>query len=188
MKISSQRYQISIDKIYGPLKSEDLNSFDYVFDPKDHITDEFHSVFLIKIESTKKALTVGLIGSFFCINDQCAVLDGSILTVLMDDEIFVLDIESISLIRHTSIGDEPYFAIYPIENGFIIHGELTILRLNKDFDQVWQFSGSDIFVTQNNGEESFAIADDRIYLEDWNGYKFILDLDGKLLQETKPKS
>lgn len=188
MKISSQRYQISIDKIYGPLKSEDLNLFDYVFDPKDHITDEFHSAFSIKIESTKKTLTVGLIGSFFANNDQCAVLDGSILTVLMDNEIFVLDIESISLIRHTSIGDEPYFAIYPIENGFIIHGELTILRLNKDFDQVWQFSGSDIFATPDVDKETFAISNDKIFLEDWNGYKFILDLDGNLLQETKPKS
>ena len=186
MKMSSQRYQISIDKIYGPLKSEDLNSFDYVFDPKDHITDEFHSVFSIKIESTKKALTVGLIGSFYAIDRQCAALDGSTLIVLMDDEIFVLDLESISLVQHTAIGNESYFSIYPIQNGYIIHGEQTILRLNKDFDQVWRFGGSDIFATPDVDKETFAISNDQIFLEDWNGYKFILDLDGKLLQETQP--
>lgn len=187
MKISSQRYQISIDEICGPLKSEDLDSFDYVFDPKDHITDEFHSAFSIKIESTKKTLTVGLIGSFLAIGRQCAALDGSTLTVLMDDEIFVLDLESISLVRHTTIGDESYFAIYPVEHGYIIHGEQAIMRLNRDFEQVWRFYGSDIFVTPGDGKGSFAIADDRIYLEDWNGYKFILDLDGKLLQVTQPQ-
>lgn len=188
MKISSQRYQISIDTIRGPLKSEDLNSFDYVFDPKDHITDEFHLAFSIKVESKCRMVTIALIGSFFANNDQCAVLDGSTLTVLMDNEIFVLDLESISLVQYTAIGNESYFAIYPIENEFIIHGEETILRINKDFDQVWRFGGSDIFATPDVDKETFAISNDKIFLEDWNGCKFILDLDGKLLQETKPKS
>jgi hypothetical protein len=164
-----------------------LNLFDYVFDPKDHKTDEFHLAFSVKIETTKQVFMVGLIGSSYAIDDQCAVLDGSTLTVLMDDEIFVLDLESISLVRHTTIGDESYFAIYPVEHGYIIHGEQAIMRLNRDFEQVWRFYGSDIFVTPGDGKGSFAIADDRIYLEDWNGYKFILDLDGKLLQETQPQ-
>jgi len=164
-----------------------LNLFDYVFDPKDHKTDEFHLAFSVKIETTKQVFMVGLIGSSYAIDDQCAVLDGSTLTVLMDDEIFVLDLESISLVRHTTIGDESYFAIYPVEHGYIIHGEQAIMRLNRDFEQVWRFYGSDIFVTPGDGKGSFAIADDRIYLEDWNGYKFILDLDGKLLRETLPE-
>ena len=187
MRVSSQNYQISIYTIRGPLRSEELNLFDYVFDPKDHKTDEFHLAFSVKIETTKQVFMVGLIGSSFAIDDQCAALDGSTLTVLMDDEIFVLDLESISLVRHTTIGDESYFAIYPVEHGYIIHGEQAIMRLNRDFEQVWRFYGSDIFVTPGDGKGSFAIADDRIYLEDWNGYKFILDLDGKLLQETQPQ-
>lgn len=186
MKISSQSYQISIEKIQGPLQSEELKSFEYVLDPGVHITDEFHSAFSVKIETTKQTFTVGLIGSFYANDDQCAVLEGSTLTVLMDDEIVVLDLESISLVRHTAIGDESYFAIYPIENGYIIHGEQAILRLNRNYETVWHFYGSDIFVTQNNGNGSFAIVDDRIFLEDWNGYKFILDLDGNLHQQTKP--
>lgn len=185
MKISSQSYQISIERIQEPFKSESLKRFDYVFDPGVHITDEFHSAFSVKVEKKSQTFSIALIGSFFGFDSQCAALEGATLTVLMDDEIFVLDLESISLVRHTAIGDESYFAIYPIENGYIIHGEQTILRLNRNFEQVWRFGGSDIFVTQNNGEGSFAIADDRIYLEDWNGYKFILDLDGKLLQETQ---
>ena len=185
MKISSRSYQISIERIQEPLKCESLKRFDYVFDPCVHITDEFHSTFSVKVEKKSQTFSIALIGSFFAFDSQCAALDGSTLTVLMDDEIFVLDLESISLIRHKAIGNESYFAIYPIENGYIIHGEQTILRLNRNFEQVWRFGGSDIFVTQNNGEGSFAIADDRIYLEDWNGYKFILDLDGKLLLETQ---
>ena len=187
MRVSSQNYQISIYTIRGPLRSEELNLFDYVFDPKDHKTDEFHLAFSVKIETTKQVFMVGLIGSSYAIDDQCAVLDGSTLTVLMDDEIFVLDLESISLVRHTTIGDESYFAIYPVEHGYIIHGEQAIMRLNRDFEQVWRFYGSDIFVTPGDGKGSFAIADDRMYLEDWNEYKFILDLDGKLLQETQPQ-
>jgi hypothetical protein len=35
---------------------------------------------------------------------------------------------------------------------------------------------------------SFAITEDKIFLEDWNGYTFTLDFDGKLLGETRPQS
>jgi len=61
------------------------------------------------------------------------------------------------------------------------------LRLNRNFEQVWRFGGSDIFATPDVDKETFAISNDKIFLEDWNGYKFILDLDGKLLQETQPQ-
>ncbi len=186
MKISNQSYQISINRTYGPLQSEELNSFDYVFDPEDRKTNEFYYVFSVKVEKKDRMFTIVLIGSFFAIDDQCAVLEGSTLTVLMDDEIFVLDLESISLVRHTVIGRESYFAIYPVENGYIIHGEETILRLNKDFDQVWRFGGSDIFATPDVRKVPFAITDDKIFLEDWNGYKFTLDFDGNLLGKTRP--
>jgi len=65
----------------------------------------------------------------------------------MDDEVFVLDLESILLVQHIAIGNESYFSIYPIHNGYIIHGEQTILRLNRNYDQVWHFCGLDIFAT-----------------------------------------
>jgi hypothetical protein len=98
MKISNQSYQISIDRIQEPSKSEDLKSFDYVFDPGVYITDELHSVFSVKVQVEDRVFTIGLIGSFCASDEHCAVLEESTLTVLMDDEIFLLDLELISLI------------------------------------------------------------------------------------------
>lgn len=182
MHILSNTYQISISRIEEPLKSKDMQPFEYVFNPREYTTDEFHSAFSIKVETKNRTFSIGLIGSYYAQVDHCAVLDESKLTILMDDEVFVLDLEATSLILHRTIGDETYFAIYPVEGGYIIHGELTVLRLNRDYDQVWCFCGADIFVTQDNGLDAFKIDKNHILLEDWNGMKYTLNMSGNLIQ------
>jgi len=76
-----------------------------------------------------------------------------------------------------------YFFLYPITDGFLIHGELSILRLDRNFEQVWDFCGSDIWVVPDGTRKALQIVDDRILLEDWNGIKYILNMDGKLVAE-----
>ncbi|MFT9056725.1 MAG: hypothetical protein ABF449_08895 [Ethanoligenens sp.] len=109
------------------------------------------------------------------------------LTVLMDDEIVLFDLLDVSIVKHRSIGDETYFSIYPIIEGYLVHGELSILRLDKDFQRVWSFYGSDIWVIQDGNRAAFCIENDQILLEDWNGVKYALNMDGKLLWDTYNK-
>ncbi|MCL1631943.1 hypothetical protein M3N64_08270 [Sporolactobacillus sp. CPB3-1] len=140
---------------------------------------------MIKIKTSNVKTNVALIGSFYAHAAHCAILDGSKLTVLMDDQAVLFDIETMSILRHRSIGDETYFSIYPLSSGYLVHGELSIVRLNSRFEQVWTFSGSDIWVTQNENHEEFRIENDQILLEDWNGVRYALNTNGKLLWNTQ---
>ncbi len=186
MNLSNDLYHISITKEaeHDPTPSIDTRLYDLVLDPYGYIDAEFRTVFLIIVKSFQSRTRIGLVGSFFSNPDHCAVLDGANLIVLMNDIIVHIHLESMEIISHKEIGDTPYFALYLIHKGYIVHGELEILRLDNAFNRIWDFRGSDIFVTQDATHEPIIIAKDQILLEDWNGIRYALDMDGKLIWDT----
>lgn len=184
MILSNEVYEINISKVNYPLRSAGTTKYSRIFNLHEYKKSDFHAAFVIQVKTICGKVCVALIGSFYADAEHCAVLDGSLLTVLMDDEIVCFDLSDISIMKHKSIGNETYFSIYPIIDGYLVHGELSILRLDKDFQQVWNFSGSDIWVIQDGNQAAFRIENDQIFLEDWNGIKYTLNMDGKLLWDT----
>lgn len=186
MELSNNIYCITIDKADDPLRSQESHNYNYIYNPSDYKEDDIHSAFIISIETACNNSCIELIGSFYSNPDRCAELEDSKLVVLMDDVIVEFDLETLSVLKHKTIGDETYFSLYPITDGYLIHGELSIIRLDRNFEQVWNFYGSDIWVVQDGTREAFQIIDDQILLEDWNGIKYILNMDGKLVTEGNP--
>ena len=184
MTLSNKTYWVNITKVDYPLRSSEAEAYDHVFNPCGYKENNFHSAFVIKIKTAGRENIVALIGSFYANAEHCATLDDSDLTVLMDDEIVLFDLDAVSILKHKTVGDETYFSIYPVSVGYLIHGELSILRIDNSYARVWDFSGSDIWVVQDNAGEAFKIIGDRIFLEDWNGIKYTLDMDGNLLADT----
>lgn len=95
--------------------------------------------------------------------------------------------EWLQLVKYKKIdcfGDN--FAIYLINNGYIIHGEIEVFKLDYELDKIWEFSGADILVTQDN-KLPFLIDEDRIKIYDWNGIYYEIDLNGKLIYDTYKK-
>lgn len=188
MILSNETYKISITKDDAyPLRSIEIRTYNHKFNPCGYNENNFHAAFVIRAKTTSNEVCITLIGSFYSNADHCAVLDGSNLTILMDDEIVLFDLKTVSITAHKTIGDETYFSIYPISGGYLIHGELEILRLDNKYERVWSFYGSDIWVTQDGTHEAFMIANDQIMLEDWNGVKYALDMDGRLIWDTYNK-
>lgn len=184
MILSNEVYGINISKADYPLRSAETPKYSRIFNLHGYKESDFHAAFVIQVKTVGDEVCVALIGFFYADAEHCAVLDGSLLTVLMDDEIVRFDLSDMSIAQHKSIGDETYFSIYPIIDGYLVHGELSILRLDKNFHQVWSFSGSDIWVIQKENRAAFLIENDQIFLEDWNGVKYALNMDGKLLWDT----
>ncbi|MGI5985362.1 MAG: hypothetical protein ACOX7O_05860 [Oscillospiraceae bacterium] len=184
MTLSNETYWINISKVNYPLRYMEAQAYDHVFNPCEYTEDDFHSAFIIKIKNVHSERYIALIGSFYADEEHCAALDGTSLTVLMDDEIVNFNLEILSISKQKSVGNETYFSIYSINGGYIIHGELSILRLDKNHERLWDFSGSDIWVTQDRTHEAFKILDDQIFLEDWNGVQYAIDMDGKLIWDT----
>ena len=70
------------------------------------------------------------------------------------------------------------FAIYKVEKGYIIYGEIEITMLDLDFKKQWSFSGKDIFVSISN-REPFTIRENLICLYDFENNYYEIDFNGK---------
>ena len=185
MILSNETYQIIITKdMDSPLQFISERSYDHVYNPQGYTEKNFHAAFVITIQTGQDKTCIALIGSIYASPDQCAVLDGSNLTVLMDEEIVQIDLQSMQIAKLQIVSDTTLFSIYPIDEGYIIHGEMEILRLDSNYMRIWDFWGSDIFVTQDRTHEAFKMENNQILLEDWNGVRYALDMDGKLIWDT----
>ena len=70
------------------------------------------------------------------------------------------------------------FAIYKVEKGYIIYGEIEITMLDLDLKKQWSFSGKDIFVSISN-REPFTIRENLICLYDFENNYYEIDFNGK---------
>ena len=104
------------------------------------------------------------------------------MTILQNNTITQFNIEYGSLILHKRFDCFGCnYGIYKIRGGYIIYGEVEIIKLDLDFNKKWSFSGSDIFVSYS-GKNAFEICDKKIKLFDWEDNYYEIDFDGKLME------
>jgi outer membrane protein assembly factor BamB len=112
------------------------------------------------------------------------ILSGSALTVCCADTVFSLLLPDLKLRWKTAVDDATCFEIFSHNSGYIVHGELNIVRLDDDGGQVWRFAGPDIFVTPK-GKDDFSIEGDKVYARCWYNGLFILDANtGKVVSHN----
>lgn len=72
------------------------------------------------------------------------------------------------------------FEFYDLEDDFLIRGELSIHRIEKNGKLKWSFRGRDIWVSID-GEKEVEILEERILLIDFEKNKYEIDFNGNLL-------
>ena len=182
MYLENDKYivNIAVDTTYT-IDSADNKPYDLVFNPSNMKHNDYSKTLCIEVVFHEQAKTMALIGGLYCYDSDCAILEEDILTVLQNNMITQINLSTDTLVQYKvldTIGCN--FGIYQKSNYYIIYGEIEIIRLNQKFDKVWAFSGADIFVSQN-GEYPFAMVDDKIMLNDWNGTYYEIDLNGNLI-------
>lgn len=70
------------------------------------------------------------------------------------------------------------FKIKLFDGGYIINGEIDIIKVDKSGNKIWSFSGRDIWVTLN-GEDALQINGNKLILTDFNGDIYKVDKYGK---------
>ena len=188
MLLNNQTYEIeiAIDETYV-LNSTDNKHYDYVYNPNKLGDNDFINVFSIKIKSRVKDTRIALIGGLYSNIEKCAILNENTLIVLQNDMIFQIDITTGELLDSKNI--ETFgsnFAIYQIQTGYIIHGEIEILKLTFDFEIEWSFSARDIFATLD-GKPAFQLCDNCIKLYDFENDSYEIDFNGKLIREKQAR-
>lgn len=174
--------QIGLDESYI-VDSPDNKSYDKILNPANLEHNNLTSTFSITVTEAGNMKKIALIGEPFSCVSHCGVLENSMLTVLQNNTITQIDLKTKEIVQYKQF--ECFgcsIALYQCFDGYIIHGEVEIIKLNHNFEKKWSFSGADIFVTPDN-QPTFEMTENRIKLYDWNGTYYELDLDGTLSTE-----
>lgn len=73
-----------------------------------------------------------------------------------------------------------YFEFHPLEDDYLLRGEMDVVRISKRGEVRWKYSGKDIWVNLD-GKPEIKINDSSISLTDFNGETYEIDFDGKLI-------
>lgn len=169
---------ITLDETYS-VESSDNKMYDIELNPDNFKHSDFSHAFSIHVDLHDRKMDIALVGSGYSSVSDCAVLEENVLTIMQDKSISQIDITSGKLLlfkKFECMGTT--CGIYAIKDGFIVWGEIEIIRLDSSFDRVWAFSGKDIFVSQTS-TIPFSISENRIKLYDWENNYYELDFDGK---------
>jgi hypothetical protein len=175
----SNNYSIGLinDTTYNPGSSDNLMDYARFYSNEMHPDYHYltrHGIFILKNDEIETSICICSSGGHTGIHPTCAVFEYNHLTICCADSIFCLRVPELDLAWMAKADFATCFEIFKYEDGYIVHGELEISRLDKDGSKIWQFSGSDIFTTPT-GKNDFILNGNVIEAVCWDGVKFKID-------------
>lgn len=184
MILRNSGYEVEIrktDKIDPDIR------FDRVYDFQCCSQDELHDILHISYEYSKGKSRSIILYCDYCGNyENCSVLCEDRLVIVKFNVLYSFDLSTgkvIYKVIYKEFNDMAgAFAVYKTTAGYIIHGEAQIVMLDFDLNEKWSFGGVDIFATISD-KEAFALLEDRIELYDFQDNHYVIDFDGKIIEE-----
>lgn len=166
---------ITVDPMFT-LDSVDNNiDYDYVYNPHGYRKHDFSSTFCILNHTKGTDSAIALIGSHYCYDTACAVLNDNILTILQDTFITKIDLDTNTFVSTKEIPDSLInYSLYKTINGLVICGELEIIGLDDDCNVIWRTGSRDVMT-------DFKILEDRIQYSDCSGNDYEIGMDGRTI-------
>jgi hypothetical protein len=160
--------------------TDNLFTYDKIyFDRTEHSPTSKHGIRVSRWEQCVSSVLICETGGVTAIHDNSFIIEDDVLFVCCCKTIYSFKLPVLTLNWRKKFDPAACFAIYSFKGDFIIHGELEIKRIDLDGNVKWNFSGKDIFVTQD-GSNAINLAGEKIELTDWDGDKYILDDNGQL--------
>ena len=172
---------IELDSTYKLGSADNKNNYNVVLNP--NLYTEYYSILNIKVNFADKELDIILVGEYPSYDDNCAILDNNILTILTNNAVTQIDVTNGNIVKNIKLSNRDYtFAIYKVDNArFLIIGEQYIRILDNNLSEIWKFKGKDIFASISN-KKVFEICNDRIKLYDFEDNYYELDFNGKQIK------
>lgn len=173
-----------------------INTYDFVhLDPEHerYRLSSKHGIKIYKDEVLVKSALVASTGAATGIYKNSFLIDEDQLVICCSDLVYSFKLPSLELNWVQEADMATCFAIYKLENGFVIHGEMSITKLDTLGNIEWKQGGADIFVTLD-GEIPFEIKEDYILLRDFKNQQYKIDFKGNTLwhnvktENTKSRS
>jgi hypothetical protein len=176
----NESYEIEITKdSQYTLFSSDNKFYNHVFQMEEYIRNDYVSAYSVSVRSLVTDYKIAIIGRGYGSVENCAVLEDDRLIILIDNYIVFFDLIAQNLqLKMKVIDFGTGIEIYAFDDGYIVNGEVDIIKVDKLGNKIWSFSGRDIWV-RPNGESSISIQKDSLILTDFEGYAYHLDKWGK---------
>lgn len=179
--LQNTKCKVTIKEIqYRDLKA---GSYRQILNPSNYTNSELTKAFSIHINLYDQDVMLATIGSHLSDIEDCAVLNSQALIIMMNEQFFKINVLDGTLIDYKALdvfGSN--FAIFKIDNGYVVHGEVDILFLNENFEIISSFSGRDIFVSIS-GKKAFTLTKNTVQLYDFEDHYYEIDFEGKIVNE-----
>lgn len=178
------KVSIGLDESYIIGVGSKCCNYDVILNPLDLYGESYlYNVLSVHVKLSDRSYSMALIGDAYTLDKDCALLDGSILTVLLNKSVIQINTLTGAIVKAKDLDTVGCnFAIYRRKRGNVIYGETDITMLDDDLNKKWSFSGIDIFVSVS-GKNPFEMKEDRICLFDFYDHYYEIDYDGKLLDD-----
>lgn len=157
-----------------------------IYDFENYKNKELHTVLEIKIITEDRETQIELFCDFCGCYECCTVLNNEKLIIAKFNTLYEINLLR-GEARYKQIDDlAGAIGLYKLDDGYIIHGEMQILKLDFELNIVWWFCGADIFVSPQ-GEKSFKLSEDKIELIDFENNRYTINLNGELIEQFMKK-
>lgn len=184
MTVKYKGYTVDIidDQTFSINSVDNTSQYDKVYFNGSTNQDRFyptskHGIRIRQGDEEVSSAIICEVGGGATIHSKSFIISDKSLYICCCDKVYSLSLPDLSIAWSKRLDPATCFGIYSFDNEFIIHGELSIIRIDKNGNVKWEFSARDIFVTQD-GTESIAFQGDKILLKDWEGNKYTLDKNG----------
>lgn len=179
MKLKNDTFKVDIVSV----ETNRLNLEDDGVFFREKAENQLSKSHIITIDNGVAVNTIILVGDMFLYDEYCAVLENSVLTVLQNDFLVQIDLNLCQVIKYKPIEEfGGNFELHLTPVGYFVYGESAVATYDKELNQIWRFSGKDIFVALN-GKPSFRMTVNTIQLYDFEDNYYELDFGGKLITE-----
>ena len=184
MTIKYKDYFIDIvdDQTYSINSADNTSHYDKIYFDDSMNQDRFyptskHGIRVRLDNNEQSSALVCEVGGATTIHENSFIISDDRLYICCCDKVYSLKIPDLSIDWSKRLDPATCFGIYTFDNDLIIHGELTITRIDKGGNLKWEFGARDIFVTQDN-TKAIVLNDNNIELKDWESNKYTLDKNG----------
>ncbi len=174
-------YEIELfnDESYTIGSADNINNYDFEYSGGKGSTVK-HGVLLKQDGNViKSAILCGGKGQT-SIHFNSAIVFDDMLIVCVSNKVFCLYLPSLKLRWEKEFDEVACFQIFKTSESYLIHGELSITRIDFDGKIIWSFSGKDIFVSKD-GHNEVKLTSRGIEITDWNETKYLLGYNGVLI-------
>lgn len=180
MILVNEKFTVEVKKdTQYTLFSTDNQYYDYIINTEDYSRNDYICAYCITVNNNIDIYKIAIIARGYGKVDKCAILEEDRLVVLADNYIVFFNLSTRKLGNMKEVIDfGTGMEIYTFDGGYIINGELDIIKVDKSGNKIWSFSGRDIWVTLN-GEDAIQIDGNKLILTDFNGDAYKVDKHGK---------